>query len=264
MANVPYFTGNLGPILAITKTKAETVTREMYGRGVTFKTEYGYNSIPDHSNLKCVDFMTTNSKPSGTGAGDKLAAYLIEDRTRLGVYLIIWNHRIWRSYAHTDKYGYHAPGTWAPYYGTANPHTDHVHVQFTSSAVRGEVKASAPAKPKPKAKGPIRVYAGPQAGKDYEDLRTVSVAQTNKYRATGQFSRNVWYVQEWLRLCGYRGHATGHWDKATQDQYDRFRRAHGYKGADAEGTVGLSSLTDLRKRARHYAKFADKGLREGL
>jgi hypothetical protein len=42
---------------------------------------------------------------------------------RLGVMYVIWNHRMWRSYRPQDG--------WQPYTGTANPHTDHIHLSFS-------------------------------------------------------------------------------------------------------------------------------------
>lgn len=42
---------------------------------------------------------------------------------RLGVMYIVWNRRMWRSYRPTDG--------WQPYTGTANPHTDHIHLSFS-------------------------------------------------------------------------------------------------------------------------------------
>ena len=48
---------------------------------------------------------------------------------RLGIQYLIWNHRIWGSYA--------AGAGWRRYTG-ANPHTDHVHISFTWAGARGK------------------------------------------------------------------------------------------------------------------------------
>jgi len=46
---------------------------------------------------------------------------------RLGIQYLIWNHRIWGTYA--------ASSGWRRYSG-ANPHTDHVHISFTWAGAR--------------------------------------------------------------------------------------------------------------------------------
>ena len=71
---------------------------------------------------------------------------------RLGIQYIIWNHRIWGSYA--------AGAGWRKYTGS-NPHTDHVHFSLSWAGARKQTSfwhprdfpndsGSSPSKPKPK------------------------------------------------------------------------------------------------------------------
>lgn len=55
--------------------------------------------------------------------GDRLADALVRDAASLGVQLVIWRRRIWRS-------GSGGVRT----YGGPNPHTDHIHVEVFASA----------------------------------------------------------------------------------------------------------------------------------
>ncbi|MGZ4597431.1 MAG: hypothetical protein ACXV3V_10940, partial [Actinomycetes bacterium] len=74
---------------------------------------------------------------------------------RLGIQYVIWNHKIWGSYA--------ASAGWRKYSG-ANPHTDHVHISFTWAGARkqtsfwtgkvGKVNAAPPPSPTPTVPGP--------------------------------------------------------------------------------------------------------------
>jgi len=104
---------------------------------------YGYAGSKDHNNRRCLDCMVLDTdgqylKQKGFAKnltptqqkdlGDAVAAYAIANRTRLGVRLIIWNRRIWRNYDN----GKGVPiRTWVKYTGP-NPHTDHVHIEFSS------------------------------------------------------------------------------------------------------------------------------------
>ena len=58
--------------------------------------------------------------------GDRLADALVRDAASLGVQLVIWRRRIWRS----GSGGLRA-------YGGPNPHTDHIHVEVFASAPEG-------------------------------------------------------------------------------------------------------------------------------
>lgn len=91
---------------------------------------YGYNDKPDHNNRRCIDFMVGDNR----AAGDAVADYLTTNWKRLGVRVVIWQGRIWRSY---DKLtGSRSPGRafqWAPY-NEANKHRDHPHAEFNDAA----------------------------------------------------------------------------------------------------------------------------------
>src|SRR5690606_38871312 len=132
------------PLYASTKKKGEHVVAAAGQAGHKITRCYGYNTVPDHNNKKCVDFMVYNDRK----AGDWIANYCIKNASALGVELIIWQRRIWRSYS---KPGIPAR-TWASYSGP-NPHTDHPHVQFntlamgkTTSVVGGSSSSSKKAK----------------------------------------------------------------------------------------------------------------------
>jgi hypothetical protein len=89
---------------------------------------HGANTWPDHDTLRCADFMIDHlPRNDETPAGNWIVDYLLRNRNRLGVYFLIWNRRVIRSY---DKPRIPA-FTWATYTGS-NPHTDHVHLQVVS------------------------------------------------------------------------------------------------------------------------------------
>ncbi len=93
---------------------------------------YGYAVAPsDHVNRRCIDFMVPNRQ-----LGDQVAAYIATHAPRLGVNGQIWNRRV-MGFPHQPNPPYRGPaGTWRPYTGTGNPHTDHVHVEFDSSTYK--------------------------------------------------------------------------------------------------------------------------------
>jgi hypothetical protein len=86
---------------------------------------YGYHTVPDHNNRRCIDFMVP-----GKSVGDLVAAYIKEHAGRLGVNGQVWQRRV-MGFPHSGDGGaYRGPtGQWRTYSG-ANPHTDHVHVEF--------------------------------------------------------------------------------------------------------------------------------------
>lgn len=81
------------------------------------------------------------------------------------------------------------------------------------------------------------------------DILAVSVKALNAARTSGDVSRDVWYVQLWLRATGAAVAADGYWGPKTQAGLDNYRRSVGFHGADALGTIGLSSLGQLRTDA---------------
>lgn len=92
---------------------------------------YGFAAYPsDHRNHKCVDFMTY----ADTALGNRVAAYLRDNARRLGVAGIIFNRRV-AGFPIAGSSPYRGPsGLWRPYTGTNDPHTNHVHVEFHSTA----------------------------------------------------------------------------------------------------------------------------------
>ena len=90
-------------------------------------------------------------------------------------------------------------------------------------------------------------------GKEHDDIASVSAAGINAARDDGNFSRHIYYVQLWLdKLPDKTDPALpgrhGYWDARTQKAFNAFRRSVGFTGTDAEGAVGLTSLTKLRNK----------------
>jgi hypothetical protein len=103
---------------------------------------YGYNSVPDHNNKRCLDLMVYNSewssarnlpKAKQVELGNDISRYLWESRVRLGLDLIIFNRKILRTYTQSGGSSPSKVGVWAEYRGSS-PHTDHVHAQFKVKA----------------------------------------------------------------------------------------------------------------------------------
>lgn len=75
-----------------------------------------------HAVGRAIDVMITGS------LGDEVANWLLANADSLGIQLIIWRHRLWRSGKSDLK----------PY-GGPNPHTDHIHVEvFNDGLVPGD------------------------------------------------------------------------------------------------------------------------------
>lgn len=86
---------------------------------------WGYAPWPDHSNRRCVDFMV-NTRADG----DWLYRWIWSHRDPYQVDLIIWRRTITRRLRHFPF----KAGARAPYLGK-DPHTGHLHVQFTGVAL---------------------------------------------------------------------------------------------------------------------------------
>lgn len=100
---------------------------------------WGPNTVPDHNNLRCYDFMVPN-----IAAGNRVASYLIQNLDRLGINGIIWNRKVFRN---GGTYTGGPKGQWG-IYGQPNPHTDHLHVEFNSTPIKNvTVGGDTPAPP---------------------------------------------------------------------------------------------------------------------
>lgn len=86
----------------------------------------------DHPKGLALDFMVYRNK----ARGDAIASYTQANASRLAVTYIIWYHKVWSVEQASEG--------WRPYSGTPNPHTDHVHVSFTTT---GTGATSAPGSP---------------------------------------------------------------------------------------------------------------------
>lgn len=80
----------------------------------------GTNKKSAHAEGRAIDIHLSASEPEQRSLGDQLYHALIRKAKSLGIDNVIWNRQIW-SQAH---------GGPRPYMGE-NPHTDHIHVEFT-------------------------------------------------------------------------------------------------------------------------------------
>lgn len=187
------------------------VVSESFFAGHEIKTLYGANTYPDHDTLRCMDHMinrTEWTRADQIAAGEWIAQYYIDNHARLGVYLIIWNTQIIRSYDKTVDGTLVKAWTWVKYTGSSNPHTDHVHVEFvdgyrysppdpgrdgawyqvTTEVLNGR---SAPSITAPIVITRTRGYT----------LRILTTRQAEG-RTWGQGSGGVWYALDFLALTG--------------------------------------------------------------
>lgn len=241
---------NYGAIKAITKRKGNRVLNAAAGAGHRVTRVYGAGG-GDHQTGRCVDFMHYGN----AAMRDWLVTYLRKNKAALGVMGIISNRRVMGF----PSQGSHYRGPenrWRPYSGS-DPHTDHVHVEFNAHGIGATTGANKPAAGRPKPsklakRGRVYIPAGKHKG-THKGITSVSVYWINKKRKSGGFSRHIYYVQRWLFELGYlskAGAMTGYWSSGnTQAAYNKFRRAAGWKGADAKGTAGRQSLTQLAKAA---------------
>ena len=93
-------------------------------------------------------------------------------------------------------------------------------------------------------------------GKWYPDIGSVSVGRLGLAWRGTYVSRNVYYVQIWMRKLGlYKLAVDGTAGPKTRAAYDQFRRSIGYSGKDATGLPGMASLSALAKRAKSTKKI---------
>lgn len=161
-----------GPIFDVIKKKSDIVLNAAAAAGHKITLVYGYNSTPDHNTKQCIDFMTYGNQAMAQFVID----YCKKNNRDLGVEGIIYNRRVMGFPANGPAYRGPAGG-WRPYNGP-NPHTDHVHIQFSTDALRavgGTTASSSPSSGGTKAK--------PNSGW-YGTLYVV--AAVNAYDGTGK------------------------------------------------------------------------------
>jgi hypothetical protein len=91
-------------------------------------------------------------------------------------------------------------------------------------------------------------------------LDSISVYWINQKRESGESSRNVLVVQEWLQnLKLYDGPLDAKWSEDVQTSLDNFRRSLGWQGNDIIGPIGISSLQWLRLKNK-----STRLIREGI
>ncbi|MGO3527834.1 SH3 domain-containing protein [Glutamicibacter arilaitensis] len=94
-----------------------------------------------HSSGRAVDVMISRyNSAGGVQAGDRIARFLIDNRSQLGVSYLIWQDQIWlgaqkgwEPYSTSGKYGTHLSKNW----NDTSRHMDHIHVETHGSSARG-------------------------------------------------------------------------------------------------------------------------------
>jgi hypothetical protein len=81
----------------------------------------GTNTPSAHAEGRALDIGVLVSEPGEKMLGDELFKLFIKDAAELGLDHVIWNRQIWST----------EHGGPRPYHGHS-PHTDHVHVAFTT------------------------------------------------------------------------------------------------------------------------------------
>lgn len=100
-----------------------------------------------HSAGKAVDLMIRDYKnKTRISQGDKIAAFLLDNREQLGVYYLIWQDKIWlpgsgwNEYSASGKYGTQFTNNW----NDTTKHLDHIHVEvYGDSGSDGRLDLSA-------------------------------------------------------------------------------------------------------------------------
>lgn len=82
----------------------------------------GGSTLSVHAEGRACDFGCPISGP----LGDQLAAWLVDNSSRIGIQQVIWNRRSWNNQRRT----------WVAYHGV-NPHTNHVHAELNRAAAAG-------------------------------------------------------------------------------------------------------------------------------
>jgi hypothetical protein len=80
----------------------------------------GTKKKSSHAEGRAIDIHLNANKPNDRLVGDELFRVLIDAAHATGIDNVIWNRQIWSTRRPTIR---HYPG--------ANPHTDHIHVEFT-------------------------------------------------------------------------------------------------------------------------------------
>jgi hypothetical protein len=80
----------------------------------------GTNRKSSHAEGRAIDIHLNANKPNDRVVGDELFHILIDAAHATGIDNVIWNRQIWSTRRPTIRQ-----------YSGANPHTDHIHVEFT-------------------------------------------------------------------------------------------------------------------------------------
>ncbi len=123
----------------------------------------GIGASSEHKEGRAFDYMLSVKVPAQKAAGDSLTQWLTGaddhgvvggNARRLGVMYVIWNRRIWSTYA--------VGSGWRAYHG-ASAHTDHVHTSFTWDGAEKRTSWWDGSPVTTEDKGPCRVFLGQPA-----------------------------------------------------------------------------------------------------
>lgn len=88
----------------------------------------GTNIKSAHAEGRAIDIHLNSLDPEQRGLGDQLVLALIGKARSLGIDNVIWNRQIW-------SVNYAGPKL----YSGVNPHTDHIHVEFTREGSQASI-----------------------------------------------------------------------------------------------------------------------------
>lgn len=223
----------------------------------------GTNSMSLHGVGRALDVMIpTESGDADNGAGDPIAAWLIENAETLGLQLIIWDHAIWS----TSR----APGSRMRAYGGENPHVDHLHVEVNEAAGfenlpwygspvgpgPNDGSGSEPCPALPAGGGVVDAGACQQRFGPGEFWRSESAGQGGQLFWTNAFQNDA--PSNWARTTVKVDGATGDYDVDTflDPAFAQFENArYRITAADGEHVV----VVDQGARARENGGWARLG-----
>lgn len=222
----PSPTSLMGKVTSATQKKVLEVLNAASRNGTPCYLVWGQGASAEHRTGRAADFMTWTSDGSGhnRAVGDFIAEYLWTHRKRLGLVHVIWYGRIRSTVT--------KPGVWRPYSGASN-HKDHPHALFRVGPYLPPIKLPA---------------LGGANAKPRQVVDLSKVASAFRDGAGGDPASGVKSVQLALIKAGYKVTADGYPGPLTRAAYRRLQQDLGYRGSDADGIPGRSSLDWLAKR----------------
>jgi hypothetical protein len=103
------------------------------------------NPTSDHPSGNAVDVMIPDyAGPAGVALGDRVAAWLVANRKKLGVKYVIWNERIWSEQRQSDGWRDYC-STGVPCGDDSSSHRNHIHVSTYGDSAGADVTMAAAA-----------------------------------------------------------------------------------------------------------------------